>query len=119
MEIVDVAGRDVHPNDSNVEHHAGLTHTGDHANARHRDHAAMGHGAMDHGANGGHDKHAGHSVAMFRDRFWLSLALSIPVVIFSQMVQDWLGFSVPDFPGDGLIAPVLGTVVFLYGGRVF
>lgn len=72
-----------------------------------------------HTAHTGHDKHAGHSVAMFRDRFWLSLILSIPVVLFSEMVQDWLGFSMPSFPGDELIAPVLGTIVFLYGGRVF
>jgi hypothetical protein len=39
---------------------------------------------------GAHDKHAGHSVAMFRDKFWLSLALSIPVVIWSRDPQKWL-----------------------------
>jgi Cu2+-exporting ATPase len=80
----------------------------------HEDHAA--HEGDPHAR---HDKHAGHSVAMFRDRFWVCLILTIPVVLFSEMVQDWLGFSLPDFPGDNLIAPVLGTVVFLYGGRVF
>ena len=71
----------------------------------------------DHG--GGHDKHAGHSVAMFRDRFWLSLALTIPVVLYSEMVQEWLGYTAPTFPGAEWISPVLGTVIFLYGGMPF
>ena len=69
--------------------------------------------------SGGHDKHAGHSVAMFRDRFWVTFALTVPIVLSSTMVQDWFGYSLPDFPGDGLVQPVLGTVVFVYGGRVF
>jgi Cu2+-exporting ATPase len=45
----------------------------------------------------GHDRHAGHSVAMFRDKFWLSLALTIPVVLLSDDVQAWVGYSVPPF----------------------
>lgn len=56
---------------------------------------------------------------MFRDRFWLSLLLTIPVVLYSEMVQHWLHFSMPTFPGSDAIAPVLGTIIFLYGGRVF
>jgi Cu2+-exporting ATPase len=56
---------------------------------------------------------------MFRDRFWLTLALTIPIVVSSPMIQDWFGYSLPDYPGDGLLQPVLGTVVFVYGGRVF
>ena len=68
-----------------------------------------------HGDQGGHGDHA----AQFRDRFWLSLALTVPVVVYSEMVQDWLGFTPPRFPGSTWVAPVLGTVVFLYGGRVF
>ena len=66
-----------------------------------------------------HDRHAGHSVAMFRDKFWLSLALTIPVIFWSSDVQRWLGYRAPSFPGSNLIAPVLGTVVFVYGGLVF
>src|ERR1700694_1883652 len=66
-----------------------------------------------------HDRHAGHSVAMFRDKFWLSFALTIPVVFWSTDVQHWLGYRAPSFPGSNLIAPVLGTVVFVYGGMVF
>src|SRR5215210_3969933 len=77
------------------------------------------HSAVTGGGASAHDKHAGHSVAMFRDRFWISLLLSIPVVLFSDMVQDWLGYSLPAFPGSGAVAPVLGAVVFLYGGTVF
>ena len=66
-----------------------------------------------------HDRHAGHSVAMFRDKFWLSFALTLPVVFWSSDVQHWLGYRAPSFPGSNLIAPVLGTVVFVYGGPVF
>src|SRR6266436_5472617 len=68
---------------------------------------------------GGHDRHAGHSVAMFRDKFWLSFALTIPVVIWSSDVQGWFGYTAPSFPGSKLIPAVLGTLVFVYGGLVF
>src|SRR5215831_11443493 len=66
-----------------------------------------------------HDRHAGHSVAMFRDKFWLSFALTIPVVFLSGDVQHWLGYTVPSFPGSTLLAPLLGTIIFFYGGLVF
>lgn len=66
-----------------------------------------------------HDKHEGHSPEMFRDKFWLSLVLTLPVVFWSAGVQDLLRYRAPEFPGSAWIAPVLGTVVFLYGGRVF
>lgn len=56
---------------------------------------------------------------MFRRKFWVSLALSIPVVIFSHMVADLLGYSMPEFPGVMWIAPILGTVIFFYGGMPF
>lgn len=69
--------------------------------------------------HGSHDRHAGHSVAMFRDKFWLSFVLTIPVVFWSADVQHWLGYSAPSFPGSSLIPAVLGTVVFCYGGLVF
>ncbi|MGZ8439059.1 MAG: heavy metal translocating P-type ATPase, partial [Candidatus Limnocylindrales bacterium] len=66
-----------------------------------------------------HDRHAGHSVAMFRDKFWLTLALTVPVVILSPDIQEWFGYSLPAFPGEQYAAAILGTVVFLYGGMVF
>ncbi|NIJ12056.1 Cu2+-exporting ATPase [Saccharomonospora amisosensis] len=72
-----------------------------------------------HGAHHAHDKHAGHTTAMFRDRFWLTLALTVPVLLYAPMVQHWLGYTAPDFPGSELIAPVLGTVIFGYGGWPF
>jgi hypothetical protein len=69
--------------------------------------------------HGAHDRHARHSVAMFRDKFWLSFALTIPVVFWSADVQHWLGYTAPSFPGSSFIPAVLGTVVFVYGGMVF
>lgn len=56
---------------------------------------------------------------MFRDKFWLSLALTIPVVYWSAHVQHLLGYKAPVFAGSGWIPPVLGTAVFVYGGLVF
>jgi P-type Cu2+ transporter len=73
----------------------------------------------DHREHSGHNQHAGHSVAMFRDKFWLSLALALPVVFWSDDVQHWLGYHAPTFPGSQLIPAILGTIVFVYGGRVF
>ncbi|MEV8040442.1 heavy metal translocating P-type ATPase [Arthrobacter sp. NPDC080082] len=66
-----------------------------------------------------HGQHAGHSVAMFRNKFWLNLVLSVPVVLFSPMFGHLLGYEPPQFPGSAWIPPVLGTVVFLYGGQPF
>lgn len=66
-----------------------------------------------------HGQHAGHSTAMFKNRFWLTLALSLPVVYFSPMVGHILGYMAPMFPGSAWIPPILGTVIFLYGGQPF
>lgn len=66
-----------------------------------------------------HDKHAGHSVAMFKDKFWLSLLLTIPVLVYSEMIQHWLNFTPPAFPGSQYVPFVLSTVIFFYGGMVF
>jgi Cu2+-exporting ATPase len=71
------------------------------------------------GPHAGHDSHAGHSVAMFRDKFWLSFALTIPVVFWSTDVQHWFGYTAPTLPGSKFIPPILGTIVFVYGGLVF
>jgi Cu2+-exporting ATPase len=80
-------------------------------------HAGRG-GSMGHGAHQGHDKHAGHDPEMFRRKFWLSLALTVPIVVTSDMVMEWFGYSL-DFPGMTLVGPVLGSVVFFYGGWPF
>ena len=66
-----------------------------------------------------HDKHAGHPVSMFKDKFWLSLLLTIPVLVYSEMIQHWLGFTPPSFPGSEYVPFVLSTVIFFYGGLVF
>ncbi len=72
-----------------------------------------------HDAHAAHDTHAGHSVAMFRDRFWVSLLLTLPVLVWSPDIQMWLGYTAPTFPGSALIPALLGTAVFVYGGTVF
>ncbi|MGD8737481.1 MAG: heavy metal translocating P-type ATPase, partial [Anaerolineae bacterium] len=56
---------------------------------------------------------------MFRRRFWISLVLSIPVLVFSPTLQGWLGYTIPDFPGSEWITPVFAIIVFLYGGIPF
>jgi P-type Cu2+ transporter len=70
-------------------------------------------------AHPGHDRHAGHSVAMFRDKFWLSLILTLPVLFWSTDVQRWFGYTAPSFPGSIFVPAVLGTIVFFYGSLVF
>ncbi len=82
-----------------------------------RDSGHGGHGGHA-GQHGGHDKHGGHDPEAFRRTFWLSLALTVPIVVTSHMVMDWFGYEL-DFPGIDLVGPVLGTVVFAYGGWPF
>ncbi len=72
----------------------------------------------DHAGHGAHVDHAGHE-EMFRQRFWVSLILSIPVLLYSEMIQKWLGFTMPAFPGSAWIVPVLSVGIFLYGGLPF
>ena len=67
----------------------------------------------------GHDQHAGHSVQMFRDKFWWSIALTVPTLVWSPMIQQWLGFQAPAFTGSGYIPAIFGTILFFYGGMVF
>ena len=73
----------------------------------------------DRAAHAGHGKHAGHSVQMFRTKFWLSLALTIPTIVWGHMVARLSGWQAPSFPGSHWIAPAFGTAVFAYGGWVF
>ncbi|MDQ3946629.1 MAG: copper-translocating P-type ATPase [Actinomycetota bacterium] len=71
-------------------------------------------------AHAGHDAHAGHGdhAGMFRRRFWWSLLLTLPIIATSHMVMDWVGYSL-DFPGMELVGPVLGSVLFFWGGWPF
>src|ERR687897_3373806 len=94
-----------------------------HATEEHGNHPADGsHDApathAGHTGHGGHDKHAGHDPEMFRRRFWLSLILTIPLVVTGEMVMDWFNYSL-DFWGMDLLGPVLGSVVFWWGGWPF
>jgi P-type Cu2+ transporter len=88
--------------------HSDHTELADHEMEDHSDHEM-------HAGHGGHGDHA----AMFRRRFWITLVLTLPIVAYSEMVQEWFGFRSPSFPGSDLVAPVLGTIVFLYGGWPF
>jgi Cu2+-exporting ATPase len=71
------------------------------------------------GAHSAHDKHAGHSVAMFRDKFWISLLLTLPTLVWGHMLQGALGYTAPSFPGSRWIPALFGTAVFVYGGWPF
>ena len=85
-----------------------VDHTQNHTEARH-------------GAHDGHDGHGGHGdhVAQFRRLFWVMLVLAVPTVALSGMFAMILGYAVPDFPGAQWVSPVLGTVMYFWGGRPF
>jgi Cu2+-exporting ATPase len=89
-----------------------MTHDGDIASTHHSHHHAS------HQDHGGHGKHAGHHVEQFRRRFWWSLLLTIPVVITSEMVMEWFGYEL-DFRGIEWVGPILGSVIFVWGGWPF
>jgi P-type Cu2+ transporter len=81
------------------------------------DHAAHGR-QMDHAGHGAHTDHTCHE-ALFRKRFWICLLLTVPVLLFSPMIQEWFGFRMPDFPGSQWIGPLFAIVIFFYGGLPF
>jgi Cu2+-exporting ATPase len=56
---------------------------------------------------------------MFRDRFWITLLLSLPTLVWSGMVQQMVGFGAPAFPGSPYVPAFFGVAVYLYGGSVF
>jgi Cu2+-exporting ATPase len=72
----------------------------------------------DHHRRAGHDKHAGHDPEMFRRLFWWNLALAVPVLVFSEQVQEWAGYSI-DGAWAAWPAPVFGTIIYLWGGQPF
>ncbi|MEX0741315.1 MAG: HAD-IC family P-type ATPase, partial [Phycisphaeraceae bacterium] len=87
------------------------------SDAPHRSGAEHSH--AHHDGDDGHDKHAGHSVAMFRNKFWVCLGLTIPALIWEPMLQEWFGYTAPEFAGSRYIPAIFGSLVFLYGGWVF
>jgi Cu2+-exporting ATPase len=94
--------------------HAGR---GSHVKQEEQDHSnqADHHKGADHAD---HVNHSGHE-QVFRQRFWVSLILSIPVLLYSPMIQEWLGFTTPEFPGSQWITPGISTLIFFYGGLPF
>jgi len=130
--------RDVHEDDeeprveqSMLEEQAGDTDATEreshekagHATGHDSGHERSGHehddpDADDHEHNNHGGMHEGHE-QLFRRRFFLSTLLSIPVLLYSETLQEWLGFSVPAFPGSEWINPVFAVVVFAYGGVPF
>lgn len=101
------------------EHHRPSTSTHATHGGHEGEHQPSASAHVGHDGHEGHDKHAGHSEGMFRDRFWLTLLLTIPVLVYSEMIQHLLGFHPPAFPGSAWIAPVLSSVIFWWGGWVF
>lgn len=86
------------------------------------DHAAHTHPAPPPGGRSSqhhaHVDHTGHE-QVFRQRFWVSLLLSIPVLLYSPSVQNWLGFGMPEFAGSQWITPFFSFIIFIYGGVPF
>lgn len=80
-------------------------------------HGHSGHTRHD-DAKGGFDKHEGHHTGDFLKRFWVSLAITIPILSLSHMIQQWLGFGLA-FAGDRYALLALGTAIYIYGGMPF
>src|SRR5262245_52273294 len=72
-----------------------------------------------HAEQEGHDRHEGHSVAMFKSKFWLSLLMTLPVLAYSEHIQEWFNFKPPVFTGDEYVPFIFSTLIFFYGGLVF
>ncbi|MEE4254277.1 MAG: copper-translocating P-type ATPase, partial [Desulfuromusa sp.] len=82
-------------------------------NGHHDQHENMHEGHQGHSTD-----HSGHE-QMFRKRFWINLILSIPVLLYSPSIQEWLNFKMPEFPGSNWITPIFGVAVFIFGGIPF
>ena len=94
----------------------------DHHNQAEPPVADLGDGGHDQhaaGAGSEHDKHEGHSPEMFRDRLWVSLALTVPILYFSEQFQAWFNYQAAEFAGVEWVNPVLATFLFIYAGAVF
>jgi Cu2+-exporting ATPase len=114
-DVVDRKGPMI-PNTS--DHVPGAIHPGEHGQrtgqmAEHDAHADH------HGHGGGHTGHGADHVTQFRRLFWINLIIAVPVVAFSSMFAMLVGYQLPDFPGAAFIAPALGTVMYVWGGRPF
>ncbi|WP_137824208.1 heavy metal translocating P-type ATPase [Brevibacterium sp. 2SA] len=99
--------------------HAGHDHSGhEHSGHDHSGHGAMDHSGMDHSGHGGHGGHA----AVFGRLFGIMAVIAVPVIAFSPMFGHLVGYMVPESGPWGWvrwIAPVLGTVMYVWGGKPF
>jgi P-type Cu2+ transporter len=107
-----------HPTDKTDNHDKHEHDHQDHAHAHDHAHDHSHGDSHKHGDSHAHADHTGHE-EMFRRRFWVSLALSIPVLLYTPMLQEWFRFTMPAFPGSDWIAPVLSVIIFAYGGLPF
>lgn len=108
-----------HQHKEHSEHKPG-NQSGEH---EHMDHSKMNHAMMDHSGHNPPHGHMGHDhhkmmIADFRKRFWVSLILSIPVLILSPMIQGFLGFELV-FEGNLYVLFILSSLTFFYGGWPF
>src|SRR5690625_764727 len=106
--------------DSPLQHAHHADHSEHAGHEHHDDHE--GHDAQSgHGAHAGHAGHAGHGdhVGEFRRLFWIMLVLAVPTVVLSGMFASIVGYALPDVPGLTWVSPVLGTVMYVWGGKPF
>lgn len=87
------------------------------AGRKHHEHDVhAGHDTDD--AHAGHNKHAGHHTEDFLKRFWICLAITVPVLLLSHMIQQWFGFELK-FAGDKYVLLILSSIIYFYGGMPF
>jgi Cu2+-exporting ATPase len=98
--------------------HAPHEHDGGAAEHDHAGHDHADHAGHDHAGHAGHD-HSAHDPAQFKRKFWWSLALTVPTLVFSTGLQDILNLDGPRFAGSQFIPALFGVVLFVYGGWVF
>lgn len=94
------------------------SHHGHHHHHDHKEHSTHSDEHNHHHSDSGYDKHEGHHTHDFLKRFWVSLIITVPILLLSQMIQEWFGFTVA-FPGDKYVLLALGTFIYIYGGMPF
>lgn len=122
-----------HHNGSDHQSHKNHHHSSHHDSHKNEDHGSHGghedHGSHgghgDHGSHGGHGDHGGHEghdhgdmIVEFRNKFFIILVVTIPIMLLSPMIQSFMGVDWR-FPGDLYIVAVLSTFVYFYGGWPF
>lgn len=112
MQVEEPSAKDTHQ--EHDQHKEYQVHGGHEEHQNHADHSSQ----KGHDEHAGHTNHSGHE-QMFRQRFWISSLISIPVLLYSPSVQNWLGFKMPVFPGSAWLTPILAIIIFFYGGLPF